>query len=847
MKKPMGRLAGLLFSAVFAVAFGLGGYFAGLQPLGQTLWTAWEVRSWQPVPALVLSADLRKHPGSEGGMSYEVIARYRYQLGGTEREGTRVGLERPGASDNIGDWHAQWHRRLQQAQARNEPITVYVNPSQPNQSLIDPSIRWRLQVFRLPFAFVFTLVGVVAAGVFVWLLLGLGKSSDGASEPPAGAAPHPPAARSSLHGSAAGAWLFTLFWCGISFPMAALIWSDRGTSGWPKAFISVFVVIGVLLLGFSIRQTRTVWRYRGSDFTALPHAPLAGRTVEVTLLLPQRAAVQPGARGLRLRLAQYRVDDTSSGSPERQVETLEASAALQPTADGGLRLVARFALPADAPAHGARRSRERVDWRVELLAPGGDVELSYDLPVKAAPLGPGDSVPEDRFDRFNRLAAHHREQPIAPVDVMDTGRPVPAWPAGALLQELPDAVEIRFPQAAWRWVAVAALAALVLEWAVNDRIGWHGVVPPRSASGLLVTAVLLAFGLHTATRTWVLQVRDDGIVARRSSWMWSSATTVPGDASQSLVHKVLFSSGRGSAQRDHHAVYGRTADGLQVRLTPALPGPEAAAAVGQAIAQAWQDRRGGFMPGTWRPRSLVHSRPAAGWLAVAALVAAVWWAPPGALVWHAAESARVAAEARVLSDSDRRLMNAQDGGDAAALQQALRDGANPNLLGDGGSSMLMLAALRGQMAHVELLLQAGAQPDLRQTQKDSERGDTALLRALYGGHLAIAQRLVQSGASLQVRNRWDWGPVHMAAQSGCVPCLQWLVDRGQPLDEPAPASRGETPAMLAAARGRVEVLAWLQARGVDLTRRDPHGQSALDWARFGKQPQAEQWLKENTR
>jgi ankyrin repeat protein len=80
-----------------------------------------------------------------------------------------------------------------------------------------------------------------------------------------------------------------------------------------------------------------------------------------------------------------------------------------------------------------------------------------------------------------------------------------------------------------------------------------------------------------------------------------------------------------------------------------------------------------------------------------------------------------------------------------------------------------------------------------------------------------------------------------------VPCLQWLVDRGQPLDEPAPASRGETPAMLAAARGRVEVLAWLQARGVDLTRRDPHGQSAQDWARFGKQPQAEQWLTENTR
>lgn len=190
-------------------------------------------------------------------------------------------------------------------------------------------------------------------------------------------------------------------------------------------------------------------------------------------------------------------------------------------------------------------------------------------------------------------------------------------------------------------------------------------------------------------------------------------------------------------------------------------------------------------------------------------------------------------------------MDAQNAGDATALEQALRAGANPNLLADNGSSVLMLAAHRGQMAHVELLLQAGAAPDLRQTQKDSERGDTALLRAMYGGHLAVAQRLVQAGASLQARNRWDWGPVHMAAQSGCVPCLQWLVEQGQALDEPAPASRGETPAMLAAAKGRVEVLQWMQARGLDLARQDQHGKSAQDWARWRGQADAERWLAEH--
>ena len=122
------------------------------------------------------------------------------------------------------------------------------------------------------------------------------------------------------------------------------------------------------------------------------------------------------------------------------------------------------------------------------------------------------------------------------------------------------------------------------------------------------------------------------------------------------------------------------------------------------------------------------------------------------------------------------------------------------------------------------------------------RADTALLRAFYGGHLAVAQRLVQAGASLQARNRWDWGPVHMAAQSGCVPCLDWLKEQGQSLTEPAPASRGETPAMLAAAKGRIPVLEWLEQQRVDLWGRDPHGKNVLDWARFRQQQETEQWL-----
>ena len=832
-----GRAGALLFSAVFAIAFGLGGYFAGLRPLGHTLLAAWQVRSWQPVPGQVLDTELLQHSGSKGGSTYDVRARYRYEFGGRTLEGRRVGLERPAGADNIGDWHQQWHRRLQQARDQGQSVTVWVNPADPADALLDPAIRWSLLAFRLPFAFVFTGVGVGAAWMFGRLLLP--RQRPEGAEPPLGPAGRAagPTVRSSLQGSTAGMWVFALFWCGIAFPMAAVFWADRSAPGWAKAFIAVFVAIGLLLLGFAIGQARKAWRYRGSAFTALPQRPLGGSPVEATVLLPERAGA--AAQSLHLRLAQYRVDESSSGSPERRVEAVDARTTQQPNPDGGTRLVARFTVPADAPSHGAKRSGERVDWRVELLREDGAVELFYDLPVQAAPSA-ALAAAEDRFDR---RAAWAREESISvPQDSgPDASAPLPP---GVAASEGPQGWQLAFSQRAWQWASGIALCLLVLEWVVNDRLGAHGLLPPRSLGGLLAATLLPAFALHAATRHWTLRVQDSGIVVQRTSWLWTSVRSVPGDASQALVHKQLYSTGSGAQERPYHAVYARGPHGARIRLTPGLAGADAAVAVGHAIAQAWRDRRGQFAAGGLRA-GRDQSRPGWGWLVVATLLAALWWAPQRDVRAGADATAPGGTlESSRWSAVDRRLMDAQDAGDAAALEAALRDGANPNLLADSGSSVLMLAAHRGQLAHVERLLRAGAQPDLRQTRKDSERGDTALLRAFYGGHLAVAQRLAQAGASLQARNRWDWGPVHMAAQSGCVACLQWLAEQGLSLEEPAPASLGETPAMLAAAKGQLQALQWLHARGVDLGRLDRRGKSAVDWARWGHQADTERWLME---
>ena len=120
-------------------------------------------------------------------------------------------------------------------------------------------------------------------------------------------------------------------------------------------------------------------------------------------------------------MAQYRVDESSSGSPERQVEVLKATARRQPTGEGGMRLAARFDLPDDAPTHGARCGGERVDWRLELVRADGALELAYDLAVQASTPSWAEaaSVP----DRFDQRAYWEQEVPIEPPAFGQDGAP----------------------------------------------------------------------------------------------------------------------------------------------------------------------------------------------------------------------------------------------------------------------------------------------------------------------------------------------------------------------------------------------------------------------------------------
>ena len=181
---------------------------------------------------------------------------------------------------------------------------------------------------------------------------------------------------------------------------------------------------------------------------------------------------------------------------------------------------------------------------------------------------------------------------------------------------------------------------------MNDRIQPRALVLPSGFWGWLALLVLPAWALHAATRRWTLRVQDDGLVVRRGSWVWSHVATLPGESSQSLVHKLQYTAG-GQA---YHAVLGKDVSGHSQMLTPGLSGTAAAQAVGQAVARAWLDRRGRFTPGAQRPQVAAHSRAAwGGWAWLLAFGVLLWWAHGGRAVWWAGRSAVLQAPAAGLS------------------------------------------------------------------------------------------------------------------------------------------------------------------------------------------------------
>lgn len=367
----------ILFSLPFA-AVGLGVLFFGIIPV---IYDWSRMQSWLPVNATLLTADLEMHQGDDS-KTYEATASYRYIYAGKDYESQRVAIET--GSDNIGSFQEDLGYRLKLAHQQQNSIQIWVNPDEPAEAIIDRSLRLALVGFKMVFVIIF---GGLGLGLLSFCL----RKPD---EFPASIDPEQPwLAQREWAGNRIGsnqkitvrlAWVVTIIWNLISFPILFVIPREIAVGNYPALIALLFPIAGVGFLYWAIKVTRD-WRQFGEVSLQLDPFPGAiGGDVGGSLALSVRAI-----DNLHFYIQLSCINSCESGSGKNR-ETRER---LIWQEDGVAEVVAGknqitlkflFHVPAHLPASEAH-SDNYNHWRLQVESKNPEVPFSrqYSIPVYA--------------------------------------------------------------------------------------------------------------------------------------------------------------------------------------------------------------------------------------------------------------------------------------------------------------------------------------------------------------------------------------------------------------------------------------------------------------------------------
>lgn len=161
------------------------------------------------------------------------------------------------------------------------------------------------------------------------------------------------------------------------------------------------------------------------------------------------------------------------------------------------------------------------------------------------------------------------------------------------------------------------------------------------------------------------------------------------------------------------------------------------------------------------------------------------------------------------------------------LQGFISHGVNINGHNEDGYTPLICAVRANQVEAVRLLVSAGA--DL--STQDSHRGKRkpALFHAAECGHLALAELLMDAGASMRARSYWSGQPHFVeVVESSKTNMIKLFLEKGA--DPNMCAISGRTVFIHAIRAGNMEHVRLLQKYGGDVNARDITGLPALHMA-----------------
>ncbi|MBC7982898.1 MAG: DUF3592 domain-containing protein [Candidatus Obscuribacterales bacterium] len=361
------KIAAAIFALLFAVGFGAGGAF-GILSLAGHLNGWWQARSWQPVAAIVLKTELQESHGDS--TTYQVTVHYRYRVNERTYDGTRVGFSR--GSDNIGTWQREHYQRLEAAKRAGQSIRVWVDPAQPEHSVIDREIRWGAVVFSIPFATLFPAVSLGA----LWVLFNVLRTPASESGASPKLANNANLIKSDARYGVRALWFFAAFWSLIAFPIAFLVVPQEFGRSWVWLLVMLFPLVGVGLIWAAATQTMRLRRNGQALLTLIPAQPHLGHSVAVRADFDR---APPGEYRVSLLCEEVdtRGEDTHYKTIWRQERAVRVNNATLTSA-----FLPPVHLPATEPSAGIYHR-----WRMLLNFPDGKDERAFDVVVSAAPEG----------------------------------------------------------------------------------------------------------------------------------------------------------------------------------------------------------------------------------------------------------------------------------------------------------------------------------------------------------------------------------------------------------------------------------------------------------------------------
>ena len=131
--------------------------------------------------------------------------------------------------------------------------------------------------------------------------------------------------------------------------------------------------------------------------------------------------------------------------------------------------------------------------------------------------------------------------------------------------------------------------------------------------------------------------------------------------------------------------------------------------------------------------------------------------------------------ARADEAANAAFIAAVQAGDTAAVEQAIKIGANVNAKSEKGAPALVLAVLNKNRNLVMKLLQAGAEPD---AQHMGHGGATALMLSVKTKAIALAAELIAAGADVDFRDTNGDTAINWAADYGDKAFVTFFLQNG---------------------------------------------------------------------